>query len=182
MAENFNSKPGTVPAQQAEKLAKNFGFLVKRLSRGEKAVGLGAILCLISFFLPWLIFSASAVKYMDLPKSLTGTSVGGWAYLLLVLMIVSLGLWYFSIGAATHAKIKHSSYQILMGTVFLTTAIVMRGLISRVWGWFLESTSQFGSEMTKNLFSFSWGWWLLALGALLIIIGALLVQKENLKG
>ncbi len=166
------------PAQQAGKIAKKFKSLVAKLSRGEKLVAIGAIVGFISFFLPWLSLDKNVAKNMDLQETMSGQYLGGWIWLLPILMLVSLTFLYFSIGAPAKTKIKYSAYHILIGTIFATMGIVLMALMSRVEKWFLESVNQYGKE---TIFSFGIGTWLLILGSLAIIVGAFLNQRENLK-
>lgn len=53
--------------------------------------------------------------------------------------------------------------------------------MGKIKGWLLEPMKGYGGEIEQKLFSFGIGWWLLVLGSLAMIIGAFLVQRENLK-
>lgn len=179
--------------KQAQKVVKNIKSLIKTLSLGEKIIAIGAILGFISFFLPWV---SNPEKTSE---SLIGKDFGIFFWLLPFLMLLSLGLLYFSRGASARTKLKFSFYQVVIGTMFATGGIVLMSAISRTKNWFLkpltevfESLSSYmgyyggsaSEEMSKEfekLFQFEFGIWILIFASLAILIGALLVQRENLK-
>ena len=169
------------PAKQAEIIGKRFNILIKKLTLGEKLVGIGAILGLISFFLTWMTVHKDIANTFSISEKMTGKDFGSWVYLLPILMIVSLVLLYFSVGAVTKTKIKYSSYYTVIGTFFATTGIVLFSVMAKVKSWLLEVMKGYSGELEEELFSFGIGWWLLVLGSLVIIVGAFLIERENLR-
>lgn len=177
-----------VPAVQAQKIVKRFKGLLKQLSLAEKIIAVGALVGLVSFFLPWISNPKDVAKGMELPEIMTGRYLGFWAYLVPLLMLVSLALLYFSVGASSKTKIKFTFYQVLIGSVFATAGIVLNSVISQVKNWYSKqlgaSAGIYAEEISKELekvFQIEIGVWLLILGCMAMVIGAFLALKENLK-
>lgn len=173
---------GESPSQIGETGGK-IDSILKKLTLKEKIVGGGAILCLISFFMPWLILSKELAKSLELSEEVVGKNMGDWAYLLPALMLAVLWFLYSSIGAASKVKIRHNSYSIIIGTIFATVGIVLYGVMSKLQSWFFETIVKpsGGAISEKDILSLGNGVWLLIIGSLMIIVGAILSQKENLR-
>lgn len=167
------------PAQQAQQIGKKFQGLLKNLSLGEKIMGAGAIASLIGFFLPWLVINKDVAKSLKLEEKSTATDLGNWAYLLVVLAVGSLALLYFSGGAGFKTKIKYTLYHAVVGTLFAAVCVTLYCAISRFEKWMGETAGTLGAAK-ETIFSFGSGLWLVVIGGLALIVGAFLVQKENL--
>jgi hypothetical protein len=170
---------GTEPAHQLGEMGGKVNLVLKKLTFKEKIVGVGAILGLISFFLPWLVLSNDLAKSLDVSEKITSRDFGDWTYLLPIFMLVILVFLYFSIGATSKVKIKYHSYFIVIGTVFATIGVMMSRFQNGFFGNVIKPAESVVAE--KELLSLGNGIWLLIIGSLAIIIGAILVQRENLK-
>jgi hypothetical protein len=174
-AEKIGKEVGKKAEEIGKQVGARAGILLGRLTRGEKVVGAGALAALISFFVPWFSLAGYLAENLNIPEKISGLVFGGWAWLLPALTLASLALLYFSIGASAKTKAKRSSYYLLVGAVFATTAIVAKVVVGQIERWVSEATI-IGKPLTVEF-----GWWLLVLGSLTIIVGAFLVQRENLK-
>ena len=165
------------PAQQTEVAASKFNLILKKLTLKEKIIGGGAILCLISFFLPWLVLSEELAESLDMSEELTGQDLGNGALLMPILMLAVLALLYLSVGAVDKVKIKYNSYSAVIGAFFAAMAISLYANAN----WFAEIMTESTKTKPEDFLSVDNGLWLLILGSLVIVAGSLLSQKEKLK-
>jgi hypothetical protein len=178
LSKEVHSEKEEAPAEQAEQVVKRFKSIVGKFGFGEKLVGAGAIVGLISFFLPWISFDKYVARDLNLPQSMSGAGIGGWMYLLPILMAGILVLLYFSMGSPAKTKIKRASYYLVIGTVFETASITALILTAQISHWL----SQSGAPISiSDMLTFAFGWWLVVLANLAIIAGAFLIQKAYLK-
>lgn len=105
---------GENPAKQAEMIGKKFSLVIKKLTLGEKLIGIGAILGLISFFLTWLSVNENIATTFSIPEKMRGKDFSGWLYLLPILMLVSLVLLYFLVGATEKLKLNGALTTLLL--------------------------------------------------------------------
>lgn len=178
----------TIPsAQPTGKSAKGLTSIIKNFSLGEKIIAIGAIAGIVGFFLPWYSNPEDFAESLDISEEMAGTDIAGLAYLVPLLFIASLVILYLSAGKGAKVKIKFSFFQVLIGTVLATAGIVINGAVSKIKDWFvdelgdiLQATEALSKEV-EEVYHFEFGFWLLILGALAIIVGAFLVQRNNLK-
>lgn len=170
---------GSAPAEQMEKVGKKFKSILKKLSRGEKIVALGAILSFISFFLTWLSVNKYVAANLDLSENMSGRHFGALIYLLPILMIIILIMLYFSIGASEKTKAKRAAYPLIIGTVFATMAVVLFVALLKIQHEFFSATGY--SSGGESVFTIGFGWWVLLIGSLMLVVGAFSVQRKNLK-
>lgn len=170
----------STPAQQAAQISSKFKGILKMMTLGEKILGAGIILNIISFFLPWISFNENLAKAQKISETLNGAKISGWAYLLPLAMLVCLVILYFSVGADTKSKIRKSTYQAIAGAVFLAVVVIGYAVMSRLDN-FLSGLLQLVSGDKTELLGIGSGMYILFLGSLMMICGALLIQKENLK-
>ena len=163
-----------VPAEQAARAAKQFKGVWGGLLREEKIMAIGALVSFIAFFLPWI-----SVEFRDV-DSISGVGAGratGWAYLHPLLMLVSLGLVYFTQGASKAVKILMARWQIIIGTMFATIGLIgIVGFQSIIEA--LEGVWRFRGDIGIDI---GIGWWLLTLGTIAILVGALMTQEKLVK-
>lgn len=162
---------------KAEEVAGKTKHLWSNLIKGEKIIIIGALASLLAFFLPW--FSMSE-KYINGPKA--GSDVG-YIYLLPLSMIISLALIYFTQGATTNRKILMARWQIVIGTLWGSIFIFSMTAIHSIVNILQEAMGGFGSFFgIKSLgVNICFGAFLLAVGAIMIVIGAFKAQSEFLK-
>jgi hypothetical protein len=168
------------PAQQATQMSQKFQSIIKDLLLGEKILAVGIILNLISFFLPWASFHKLLAQSWNISPNMTGLKIGGWAYLMPLAMLVCLGMLYFSLGAKPKSKVQRSTWQALIGAVFFTVGVVLCILFSKAQAIFPNTVAAAGGQSEKVL-SVGFGLWVLMLGSLAMLVGAMWAQKENLK-
>lgn len=177
------------PADQAAQMAKEFKGVWGKLSLSEKILAVGALVSLISFFLPWAVGS-SLEEFIELSGGRVGYlngieagKISGWFYLHPLLMLASLAMVYFTQGASKTTKILMARWQIIIGTIFSFLG---------VWGIIAAANFiRFMNEMASSYGSYyggsdvdigiGIGWWLLTLGALGVLVGALKIQQELVK-
>jgi hypothetical protein len=184
---NYHQSSGQerTPAQQAEKIAEKvkasidvatrktkhiwFGF-----SRPEKIIAVGALVGLVAFFLPWVSVGRESIS------GLKAGSQSTYAYLLPLLMVVSLALLYFTQGASESGKTLAARWQIVIGSFGATIGLIMISFISAI-------TSLLGNLMGGG-FGALLGWsssgasvgigvYLFVLGTLAIVVGAFKLQR-----
>lgn len=159
---------GSAPAEQMEKVGKKFKSILKKLSQGEKIIAIGAILSFISFFLTWFSVNKYIARNLDISENMSGRHFSSLLYLLPILMIVILFMLYSSIGASEKTKTRRAAYPLIIGTVFATMAIVLLAALLKIQG-------------DESIFTVGFGWWVLLIGSLALIVGAFSVQRKNLK-
>ena len=169
--------------KQTTKVAKK---IWKKLLFSEQIIVFGALLGIVSFFLPWI------TVVLDMEKTLgSGFEIAKeWRFLFLypIAMLTSLALIYFSQGASVILKIKLARWQILLGTFWLTMGVACLIVISSMTeavNDFMEGfLGSFGSynNYYNDFFtvSYSVGMWMFLLSALLIIVGAFKLQSTLL--
>ena len=178
------------PAKQAAQMGERTKKVWKGFSLSEKIMCVGVLVSLIAFFLPWLS-GKDLVELFELAEkggtTLNGLQVAksfGWIYLHPFLMLVSLGLVYFSQGASNFTKILLARWQIVIGTVFTFEGvggiIVFSKIISFIGDMAKGFGGYFGGPTEANI-AIGIGWWLLTFGAIAILVGAFRIQKELLK-
>ena len=176
-----SEKKDTVPAEQAaqavERAKKVWGGFLK----SEKIIVIGALVLLIGFFLPWIGGEEiELMRKMNMPTSgFAIADYNNWLFSIPLLMLISLGLVYFTQGASNIAKILIARWQIIIGTIFSTIGIIgiisLQSIINAVEGGFgIFGIDDIGIEIGI-------GWWLLTLGAIAILVGALMTQEKLLK-
>ena len=152
----------------------------------EQIIVVGALLGVVSFFLPWI------TVVLDMEKtSGSGFEIAKeWGFLFLypIAMLISLALIYFSQGASVISKIKLARWQISLGTFWLTIGavflIVVISISEAVNDFMKGFLGSFGSynNYYSDFFtaSCSIGMWMFLLSSLLIIIGAFKLQSKLL--
>ena len=185
-----SEKKDTVPAEQAaqavERAKKVWGGFLK----SEKIIVIGALVLLIGFFLPWIGGEEiELMRKMNMPTSgFAIADYNNWLFSIPLLMLISLGLVYFTQGASNIAKILIARWQIIIGTIFSTIGIIgiislqsiinaAESIINAVEGGLFRQ-GDIGIEIGIEI---GIGWWLLTLGAIAILVGALMTQEKLLK-
>jgi hypothetical protein len=135
------------------------------------------------FFLPWIGGEGiELMRKMNMPISISEFAIAdynNWLFSIPLLMLISLGLVYFTQGASNIAKILIARWQIIIGTIFSTIGIIgiisLQSIINAVEdGFGIFGIDDIGIEIGI-------GWWLLTLGAIAILVGALMTQEKLLK-
>lgn len=170
------------PAEQAAQIGERAKKTWRGFSFLEKMITIGALVNLIGFFLPWVsgegLGTSEVISGMKIAKDF------GWLYLHPLLMLVSLALVYFTQGASKIAKILMARWQIVIGSIFTFEGII--GIIagSKIISALEDLAGAFGGFFggsTSVDINLGIGWWLLTLGAIVILVGAFRTQKELLK-
>lgn len=166
--------------EKTEQTAKTAKKMWKKLLFPEQIIVAGALLGIVSFFLPWitLVFDIEKIS-----ESGFGIAKDHWClFLYLVTMLISLALIYFSQGASVISKIKLARWQISIGTFWLAISIFcliitssITAAVNNLIEEFLGSFGSYGGDFFAV--SSSIGMWMLLLSALLIIIGAFKLQS-----
>ena len=168
--------------EQTTKVAKE---MWKKFSLPERIIVVGALLGIVSFFLPWITL------VIDMEKtSGSGFEIAKdvWQlFLYPVAMLISLALIYFSQGASIKSKIKTARWQMVLGMFWLSIGIVGLLIIQPLVDMISNGINEIIQEMLSYLgnytnsfsisASFSIGVWTLLLSAALIVIGAFKLQS-----
>ena len=170
----------TVPAEQAAQAAERVKKVWGGFLKTEKIIAIGALVSFVGFFLPWL--GGETIKAMNGATSgFAMADNNNWLYLHPLLMLVSLGLVYFSQGASNIAKALIVRWQIIIGTIFSTIGIIyiigFQSIIDAL-GIGGGGFSPFHRDIDIEI---GIGWWLLTLGAIAILVGAFITQEKLLK-
>lgn len=174
------------PAKQTGQVVKKANQAINKMkimwlgfSLPEKIITVGALLLLISFFLPWL--NGSAVNNIndftgskgDGFSGVDGVKISSLYYLYLIAPAVSLVLMYFTQGASNTKKILVARWQIVIGAIFSNIAIggifIMYYLIEQI----NKISGAFKTEIDIGI-----GWWIFVIGALSLLVGAFKLQKK----
>jgi len=182
-----DSERERTPAQQATEITKKVkataNIAAKRakriwsgFSKPEKIMAIGAAVGLLAFFLPWV---SAGGEYISGFKA---GSQSVYAYLLVLLMIASLVLLYFTQGAPEARKTLAARWQIVIGSVGATIGLIMVILIRAVTELIGQFVGSFGTLFGASSFSASAGIgvYLFAAGSIAIVVGAFKLQKELL--
>ena len=144
---------------------------------GEKIMAVGAIVVLISFFMPWMSVGL---------QSANGISVGQsfwYIYLIPLSAVFSIILLPLSQEAGWQKKVLLSRWQIVIGAVWATVSLLAIVSINKIMSAIQAMTSgfggMFGAPQTPSA-GVGFGLYLIALGSLALIIGAFILQKEAL--
>lgn len=187
-----SEKKDTVPAEQAaqavERAKKVWGGFLK----SEKIIVIGALVLLIGFFLPWIGGEEiELMRKMNMPTSgFAIADYNNWLFSIPLLMLISLGLVYFTQGASNIAKILIARWQIIIGTIFSTIGIIgiisLQSIINAVESIIINAVGgglfrQGDIGIDDIGIEIGIGWWLLTLGAIAILVGALMTQEKLLK-
>jgi hypothetical protein len=174
------------PAEQAAKVIKNAKvgteILKTRTKKiwgnftiGEKILAIGAIVVLVSFFMPWLSATGQTINGLAAAKK------EWFVYFIPVSAIVSLALLYFSQGAQRKNKVLIARWQIVIGTfwgsITVFAIVAINNILSAIQQIMGGIGSMFGTtpSFAANI---GIGLYLFAVGALAIIVGAFRLQKE----
>lgn len=147
--------------------------LWQNFAMGEKITAVGALVVIVSFILPW-------VSVMG--QSVSGFGVGqfiGYAYFIPLSAIGSLALLYFSQGATKGKKILMSTWQILIGTMWAAISLLAIVSVNSIAGAMMGG---YAAMAGGGSFGISIGFYLLAAGAIAIVVGAIKLQMELLRG
>ncbi len=162
------------PADHAAELKEKTKHIWKGFAANEKVIFIGAVVMLVSFVLPWV--SANG-------QSVNGFSAGGnawYVYLLPLSAILSCVLLYFSQGATKTKKILVARWQIVIGTVWASIALVAAFTISSIINAIQGAMGGlFGSSASAGT---GIGLYLLVAGSVAIVVGAFRLQRELLQG
>jgi hypothetical protein len=198
-------EPGTAPAPQQRSDARGAGAAETRspidfgrLRPGDLIAGIALFLVLVSLFLPWYSFAASAAQASatatpaqqqlmlavcsgqpavcssDAPPqfsvSALGGAAGGWRFLILVVAIVAV-LYVLSRTVDGVARAVSSHWQVLVGLTAFQGLLVLIAFFANPLG------------ILGSLGSPSWavGAFLALVAAIAAVVGAILVMQENKK-
>ncbi len=164
-----------VPAEQAARAAKQFKGIWGEFSKAEKIIAIGALASFIAFFLPWM---SIRIVGIDSASGLNIREHTGWVYIHPLLMLISLALVYFTQGASKIVKLLMLRWQIVIGTIFTTIGITGIIIFDRIIDFVGRDLWRFGRDIDISI---GIGWWLLILGAIAILAGAFMAQKEMVK-
>ncbi len=140
-------------------------------------ITIGALVGIVSFFLPWISFEAIEIiniSGMRIARGYDNLMLEGfsWLYLYPILMLLSLGIIYFTQGASKIGKTLMARWQILIGSVFAFIGVI--GVVNA--SIMFRAIGGFGVDISIGI-----GWWLLTLGFIAILVGAFKLQKDLLK-
>ena len=149
----------------------DFQARMNALSTGDKVVGAGLLVALISLFLPWYGFSFGGFSYSE-----SGFYGVGWVYLLLLLAsAVYWGMKVFAPDANAFKQVSSvgkrpdGSGGIGHWQVFLGGGVIM----------FLFSLIYYFSNVSGTGLSIRFGWFVGLIGAILIAVGGFMARDAG---
>jgi hypothetical protein len=197
-AEN-SSQAGDIPQPQAGMTASGTRppFDFARLRPGDLIAGIASLVVLISVFVPWYSFAASAASASvseatpaqqqlvlaicgDQPAvcasnappqvsvSALGGGAGGWRYLILVVAIIGV-LYVLSRALAATARAVPYHWQILIGLTAVQGLLVLIAFFDNP----LDILDSFGSS------SWAAGAFLALIAAIVAVVAAIRIMQEN---
>jgi hypothetical protein len=158
----------------------DFQARMNALSTGDKVVGAGLLIALISLFLPWYGWSVNAGAFGSLGGSESGFYGVGWVYLLLLLACaVYWGMKVFAPDADAFKQVSSvgkrpdGSGGIGHWQVFLGAGVVMF-LFSLIYYF-----SNISGSGTGYSYGVRWGWFIGLIGAIVIAVGGFMARDAG---
>lgn len=147
---------------------------LSRLSMGEKILGIGGFVLLVSTFLPWYKWSSSGFGYSASNSWSLWSASGFMAFLIFLGVVVAVGL----VALRTLGVFDLSEQGVPEGLVILVAAAVAGALTLLKIVSVPSGGMEFG-EFGSAGWGRSWGAWLALLAAAAFVVGAVLNFMEE---